>query len=104
MSIVDDAGEARPVAPPRRRSGRQRVPVALLVPAAIGLLFLILPLLGLLVRAPWSTLPQRLTEPAVLTALWLSLQCATLATLLCVAFGVPIAWLLARAEFPGRRL
>src|SRR6476660_847502 len=99
MSIVDDTGPARPLAPARRRAGRQRVPVALLVPAGLGLLFLILPLVGLLVRAPWSTLPQRLAEPAVLTALWLSLQCATLATVLCVAFGVPLAWLLARIEF-----
>ncbi|WP_442788768.1 ABC transporter permease [Dactylosporangium sp. NBC_01737] len=103
MSIVDDAGAPR-TAPPLRRAGRQRVPVALLAPAGLGLLFLILPLVGLLVRAPWSTLPQRLTEPAVLTALWLSLQCATLATVLCVVFGVPLAWLLARIEFPGRRL
>lgn len=104
MSTVDDTVRARPVAPERRRAGRQRVPVALLVPAGIGLLFLILPLIGLVVRAPWTTLPQRLTEPAVLTALRLSLQCATLATMLCVAFGVPLAWLLARIEFPGRRL
>ncbi|MFK3983854.1 ABC transporter permease [Micromonospora sp. NPDC050397] len=89
------------VPPPRRH---QRVPVALLVPAALGLLFLVLPLIGLLVRTPWSTLPQRLAEPGVLTALWLSLQTATLATLLCLAFGVPLAWLLARVEFPGRRV
>jgi molybdate transport system permease protein len=86
-----------------RRPGRQ-VPVGLLVPAGLGLLFLTLPLAGLLIRAPWSTLPQRLTQPGVLTALRLSLQCATLATLLCLALGVPLAWLLARVEFPGRRL
>ncbi|PWU62384.1 molybdate ABC transporter permease subunit, partial [Micromonospora globispora] len=76
----------------------------LLVPAGLGLLFLVLPLVGLLARAPWTTLPQRLTQPGVLTALRLSLQTATLATLLCVALGVPLAWLLARVEFPGRRL
>lgn len=87
---------------PRRRTGR--VPVALLVPAALGLLFLVLPLVGLLVRTPWTTLPRRLVEPGVLTALRLSLQTATLATLLCLALGVPLAWLLARVEFAGRRL
>jgi molybdate transport system permease protein len=97
---------ARPsaVTGPRRRLGRQRVPVAVLLPAGLGLLFLTLPLLGLLVRAPWTTLPRRLTEPGVLTALGLSLRCATLATLVCVILGVPLAWLLARVEFPGRRL
>ncbi|WP_329111325.1 ABC transporter permease [Micromonospora sp. NBC_01699] len=97
---------ARPatVAPPHRRRRTGRIPVALLVPAALGLLFLVLPLVGLLVRTPWSTLPQRLAEPGVLTALRLSLQTATLATLLCLALGVPLAWLLARIEFPGRRV
>ena len=81
-----------------------RVPVPLLVPAALGLLFLVLPLAGLVVRAPWAALPERLTGPGVLTALRLSLQTATTATLVCLVLGVPLAWLLARVEFPGRRL
>ncbi|MBM0238891.1 molybdate ABC transporter permease subunit [Micromonospora sp. ATA32] len=101
---VTDTTEAAVPAPRRRRAGNRRVPTALLVPALLGLTFLVLPLLGLLARAPWTTLPQRLTEPGVLTALRLSLQTATLATLVCVTLGVPLAWLLARAEFPGRRL
>jgi molybdate transport system permease protein len=96
---------ARPgAAAPQRRRRAQRVPVALLVPATLGLLFLVLPLAGLLIRAPWATLPQRLTEPGVLTALRLSLYTATMATLVCLVLGVPLAWLLARVEFPGRRL
>ncbi|PZF91185.1 ABC transporter permease [Micromonospora endophytica] len=99
------AGPRRPrsVGPSRPR-GVRRIPVALLLPAGLGLLFLVLPLVGLLARAPWSTLPQRLTEPAVLAALRLSVQSATLATVLCLALGVPLAWLLARVQFPGRRL
>jgi molybdate transport system permease protein len=76
----------------------------LVVPAAAGLAFLVLPLVGLLVRAPWATLPQRLTEPGVLTALRLSLQTASIATAVCLVLGVPLAWLLARVPFPGRRL
>jgi molybdate transport system permease protein len=83
---------------------RTRTPLALAVPAFLGLAFLVLPLAGLLIRAPWSTLPQRLTEPGVLAALRLSLVTATLATVLCLAFGVPLAWLLARSRLPGRRL
>jgi molybdate transport system permease protein len=35
---------------------------------------------------------------------WLSLQVATLATLLTLAVGTPVAWLLARARFRGREL
>src|SRR5437773_1992673 len=88
-------------AAPRRRT--QRVPVALFVPAALGLAFLVLPLAGLVIRAPWNTLPHRLTAPGALVALRLSLQTATIATLCCLVLGVPLAWLLARVEFPGRR-
>jgi molybdate transport system permease protein len=69
-----------------------------------GLIFLVLPLAGLLIRAPWSTMPQRLTEPEVRTALRLSLQTASIATVVCLVLGVPLAWLLARTDFPGRRL
>ncbi|WP_330437693.1 molybdate ABC transporter permease subunit [Micromonospora sp. NBC_00821] len=88
-------------ATPRRRG---RVPAALLIPAGLGLVFLVLPLAGLLIRAPWTTLPERLTEPGALTALRLSVQTATLATAFCLLLGVPLAWVLARVEFPGRRL
>ena len=76
----------------------------LLVPALTGLAFLVLPVAGLLFAAPWTTLPARLAEPAVLEALRLSLVSATIATALCLLLGVPLAWLLARTDFPGRRL
>jgi molybdate transport system permease protein len=88
----------------QRRGTAPRVPLPLLVPAAIALAFLALPLVGLLVRAPWSSLPRRLTAPGVLDALRLSLVTATAATAVSIVFGVPLAWLLARARFPGRRL
>jgi molybdate transport system permease protein len=108
MSTVDDReiGARRPVpaAAPRPRRGISRVPVALLVPAVVGLAALVLPLLGLIVRAPWSTMPSRLAAPGILTALRLSLETASLATLASVLLGVPLAWLLARVEFPGRRV
>ncbi len=81
-----------------------RLPWLLLAPALAGMAFLVLPLAGLLVRAPWSTLPARLAEPQVLEALRLSLVTATIATLVCLLLGVPLAWLLARTAFPGRRL
>src|SRR3954449_7060704 len=83
---------------------RPGVPLVLAVPALIGLVFLVLPLVGLLVRAPWATLPQRLTAPGVLAALRLSLETASLATVVSLVLGVPLAWLLARTGFPGRRL
>jgi molybdate transport system permease protein len=78
--------------------------VALVLPALLGLAFLVLPVAGLLIRTPWSTLPQRLAAPGVLDALRLSLLTATAATGACLVLGVPLAWLLARTRFPGRRL
>ncbi len=88
-----------------RRSGRGTgLPPLLLLPAGLALAFLVLPLVALLVRAPWTTLPERLTGPGVGTALRLSLVCAGSATVLCLLLGIPLAWVLARATFPGRRL
>lgn len=83
---------------------RSRAPLVLVIPAVLGLAFLVLPLAGLLIRAPWPTLLQRLAEPQVLEALRLSLVCASVATVICLLLGVPLAWLLARVSFPGRRL
>ena len=82
--------EVPEAAPPRGPSGAAvhagedrlpgRPPLVLLAPAAAGLAFLVLPLLGLLVRAPWPTLGTRLMQPQMLDALRLSLVTATLAT------------------------
>lgn len=80
------------------------LPPVLIAPAVLGLAFLLFPLGTLLVRAPWSTLPAQLAGPEVGQALRLSLVCASLATVLCMVLGVPLAWLLARATFPGRRI
>ncbi|GIG58987.1 molybdate ABC transporter permease [Longispora fulva] len=80
------------------------MPIVLLIPALLGLGLLVLPLVGLLVRAPWATLGPRLAEPTVLAALRLSLVTASCATALSLVLGVPLAWLLARVEFWGRRV
>lgn len=80
------------------------MPAVLVLPAVLALAFLLLPLGALLVRAPWRSLPAALAAPEVLQALRLSLVCATLATLLCLLLGIPLAWVLARGRFPGRSL
>ena len=82
----------------------ERLPMGALAIAAVALAFFALPLLGLLWRAPWSQASSILREPAVRSALRLSLVCSLCATALSVLFGVPLAWLLARAQFPGIRV
>jgi molybdate transport system permease protein len=79
-----------------------RTPAPLLVPAALAVAFLVLPLAGLLIRTPWSQLGTLLTAPGVGQALRLSLVSATLATLVSVVLGVPLAWVLARSRARGR--
>ncbi|HEV2887372.1 MAG TPA: ABC transporter permease [Jatrophihabitans sp.] len=94
------AGPGHRVAPDRLVDGRG-VPALLAAPAAIGFCFLLVPLLALLVRAPWRGLAGLLSDPVALTALRLSLECATAATVVSTVLGVPLAWVLARARFPG---
>ncbi len=77
-----------------------RVPVLLAAPAGLALLFLLLPLVGLLVRAPWADAATVLGSPDARRALGLSLVTATVSMVLAVVLGVPLAWLLAR---PGLR-
>ncbi|WP_086738804.1 molybdate ABC transporter permease subunit [Streptomyces glaucescens] len=98
------SAESRAGGPPRRPKGSRGVPLPLLVPALLGLAFLLVPLIALLLRTPWRGLPEQLTSPGVWEALRLSLICATAATALSLVLGVPLAWLLARTEFPGRGL
>lgn len=83
---------------------RQRPPLPLAAAAALGAALLALPLLGLLARTPWPRLGELLGRHEVREALWLSVRCAGSATALSVLLGVPLAWLLARAQVPGRRL
>ena len=84
-----------------RPVGSRGIPPLLAAPAAIGFGFLLVPLLALLVRAPWRGLGRLLADPTALTALRLSLVCATAATTASIVLGVPLAWVLARARFPG---
>ncbi len=66
--------------------------------------FLVLPLLALFLRVSPAVLLSRLGEPVVLDALRLSLLTSAAATLVVVALGLPMAYLLATRDFPGKRV
>ena len=72
----------------------------------LAVLFLALPLAGVLVRTPWSDLGARLTEsPDVAQAFRLSLVVSCWASALSPWWsGCRWAWVLARVSFPGRTL
>jgi molybdate transport system permease protein len=63
-----------------------------------------LPVLGLLVRTPWTRVFEILSSDTALTALRLSLVVATTAAAISFLLGFPLAWTLARAEFRGKGL
>ena len=87
-----------------RRRLAQKPPPVLILLACLGLVLFLLPLLGLLSRVPWSDLPELLGSEVVLDALWISVLASIAATAISVVLGIPIAWVLARVEFPGRAL
>ncbi|MGH8872872.1 MAG: ABC transporter permease [Acidimicrobiia bacterium] len=88
--------------PVERRRVAGRPPALVVVLGCLGLAVFVLPFAGLLARTPWSDLPEILGSDVVTDALRLSLIASLAATVIAVAVGVPLAWLLARVEFPGR--
>ena len=80
----------------------ERPPILFAVLAAIGVAFFVLPLVGLLYRAPWETALGDLTTPEALTAFRLSFVVSLAATALALLIGVPLAWVYARVAFRGR--
>ncbi|MGN7188051.1 molybdate ABC transporter permease subunit [Microbacterium enclense] len=76
------------------------VPRWLVVPAAVGLLFLLVPLAALIARVEWTTVWSDITSDAALSALGLSLTTGSAATVVCAVIGIPLALLIARS--PGR--
>ncbi|MDW5613719.1 ABC transporter permease [Mycolicibacterium sp. jd] len=88
----------------RRTGGTIQVglPVWVYLPAALGALFVITPLLAVLLRIDWPNFLPLITSESSRTALLLSLKTATASTVVCVLLGVPMALVLARARFAGQ--
>jgi len=84
------------------KTRRRRAPWVLAAAAAVGVVVLGVPLVGLLVRTPWSDAGRILRADATLDALRISLSAATCAAGLALVLGVPLAWVLARSRMRGR--
>ncbi len=104
--MTEGVEPARPRAPatPPPAAGEGRAHLVAWPLALLGLAFFVLPLVGLLVRAPVGSLGSLLAAPVVRSALSLSLLVSLAALALSLVLGLPLAWLLARVEFPGRRV
>jgi molybdate transport system permease protein len=77
---------------------RARIPPAIGILAGVGLLLFLLPLAGLIVRAPWNQALGALTDSTTTTALGLSLFCSLTATAIAIVLGIPLAIVLARTH------
>lgn len=73
-----------------------RLPRWIWPPAVLGILLLTLPLAAVLLRIEWAEVPATLASSEALSALRLSVVTATIATVLCLIFGVPLALALSR--------
>lgn len=74
------------------------------LPAGVGALLVILPLVAMVARVDWAHFPALVSSPSSLAALKLSVQTSAVSTVLCLVFGVPLALVLARGRFHGQRL
>lgn len=100
MAVIDlpqDRQQSRPALRRHKAEGWWALSLPLL-------LFLLLPLLALIFYSSPAELVANLRLPQVRQALGLSLRTSTWATLAAVVLGMPVAYLLARRQFPGRVL
>jgi molybdate/tungstate transport system permease protein len=68
------------------------------------LLFILLPLVATIFASSPGAFAEGVADKGVLTSLWITFAAALVATVIAFVFGVPLAYLLARREFPGKSL
>jgi molybdate transport system permease protein len=78
------------------------IPRWVYVPATVGALFVVTPLVAILAKIDWPQFVPLITSESSRAALVLSLKTATASTVVCLLLGVPMALVLARARFPGQ--
>ena len=83
-------------------SGLVGITVAIL--ASLFFLFLGVPLVALLFREPPGVIWSEFQQPDIFQALQLSLVTTCISTGIAMLFGVPVAYVLVRVQFPGRKL
>jgi molybdate transport system permease protein len=74
------------------------LPRWIFIPAAIGALFVVLPLIAVAAKVDWLHFWSLITSESSTTALGLSLKTAAASTALCLLLGVPMALVLARSD------
>lgn len=83
---------------------RLGVPRWIVAIAALGALFVLLPLVAMALRVDWAHFLPLIASPSSVDALMLSLRTSLLATAGCLVLGIPMAIVLARVPFAGQRV
>lgn len=89
---------------PTRSTPRVGLPGWVFAPAAVGGLFIVLPLVSMVTRVDWSQFVALVTSDSSVAALSLSLRTSLASTVACLVLGVPMALVLARTSFRGQSL
>lgn len=88
----------------RSGTGYTAVPPWIYPLAAVGALFVMLPLVAMAAKINWAQFIPLVTSESSLTALGLSLRTSAASTALCIVLGIPLALVLARGDFRGQRV
>jgi molybdate/tungstate transport system permease protein len=83
---------------------QRRLTLTFLLIGLVLLLFIFIPLGKMIFSSSPSVLWNTLLDKEVRDSIWLSLYTALIATAFGLFFGVPLAYFLARHDFPGKRL
>jgi molybdate/tungstate transport system permease protein len=87
----------------RARRSASRFALLCLGAGLVGMFAVLFPIIHLALQDSAQTLGRTLARPDVRAAIGTSLLSSTVATLICAAFGVPLAYALARLDFAGKR-
>jgi len=92
------------MAPAVHTAGRGWLSAVFAAAGALLLLFFAVPIAAMIAKESPGVLWETLLEPAVASALWVSVSAAALAAAAALLAGVPLGFLLARREFAGKAL
>ena len=76
----------------------------ILVLSSLVLLFILAPLVGMVIDTSPSEFFRTVKDDEVQDSVWLTLSVAFMATLVFAFMAIPLAWLMARYNFPGKRV
>ena len=83
---------------------QRRLTLTFFLLGMVILLFIFIPLAKVLFSSGAGELWSQLIDSDVRNSIWLSVYTALIATVVGLIFGVPLAYFLARHEFPGKRV